>query len=504
MPFLCENSGDLIDLLRDIKNNLYNWHTWVVNISFGFDDLSQQSKTNLTNICRELVGNWYMIVVAAVNDHWGMADTVYPAVIDSVIGVSASNRADNGLHGSSCWGDDVELVATGESIFTVDYQMYNDRAVISGTSMAAPFVSSLCALFKCTEAGFFMSRTEMVNKIKQSAKIITAHNKEFYRVDAYAALGIVTGLEDCIIIEGPNLLYENNDYTYTGDFCDFYPYGDFIITPWHWYLVASLYGNKDTLDSGESSGAYNTSWQAYVPNIDEYRNWVRTIDGHVAGYVKAYAFDGEVNHTNMLALGIDVPPLTPANFVGASENNHPKVIWTANTEADLSHYEVWKKKNSGNWSIRTTTTNTSYTDTDELIVAPTDYVYYKVRAFDEADNKSDFTQEIRFSVWGGFSKPIGGGIVQIDNIPDSYQMSQNYPNPFNPSTTIRFGLPDAEKVLLQVFDVNGQLVSTLFDGYLEAGYHSVDFNAQQLSSGIYLYKLTTNSFTSVKRMLLVK
>ena len=96
------------------------------------------------------------------------------------------------------------------------------------------------------------------------------------------------------------------------------------------------------------------------------------------------------------------------------------------------------------------------------------------------------------------------GIVQITNIPDSFQMSQNYPNPFNPSTIIRFGLPNAENVLLQVYNVNGQLVSTLVDGYLDAGYHDIDFNGRQLSSGIYLYKLTTNNYTIMKRMLLVK
>ena len=61
-----------------------------------------------------------------------------------------------------------------------------------------------------------------------------------------------------------------------------------------------------------------------------------------------------------------------------------------------------------------------------------------------------------------------------------------------------------DKVLLQVFNVNGQLIATLVDGYLEPGYHDVNFNGQHLSSGIYLYKLSTADFTAVKRMLIVK
>ncbi|MBN2425026.1 MAG: T9SS type A sorting domain-containing protein [Calditrichaceae bacterium] len=198
---------------------------------------------------------------------------------------------------------------------------------------------------------------------------------------------------------------------------------------------------------------------------------------------------------------IDYAPVVPANFSATTENQHPKITWSANKEADLSHYEVWKKKNSGSWYLQTTTTNNYYTDTEETICWQ-DFAYYKIRAADENDNKSDFTYYVMFTVFG--KRVIYEDIVQKNDLPDSYQLSQNYPNPFNPSTTIRFGLPNAENVLLQIYNVNGQLISTLFNGYLEAGYHNVEFYGQNLSTGIYLYKLTTRSFTSVKRMLLVK
>lgn len=94
--------------------------------------------------------------------------------------------------------------------------------------------------------------------------------------------------------------------------------------------------------------------------------------------------------------------------------------------------------------------------------------------------------------------------VSMVAIPEKVELTGNYPNPFNPNTTIRFGLPDADKVLLQVFNVNGQLIATLVDGYLEPGYHDVNFNGQRLSSGIYLYKLSTADFTAIKRMLIIK
>ena len=210
---------------------------------------------------------------------------------------------------------------------------------------------------------------------------------------------------------------------------------------------------------------------------------------------------GYIKNNHLYLRQRDYAPMIPANFSATVENQHPKVTWNANEEADLANYEVWKKKNNGSWYLQTTTTNIYYTDTGETICWQ-DYAYYKIRAADENDNKSAFTNYVMFTVFG--KRAMDDDIVLKNDIPDSYQMSQNYPNPFNPSTTIRFGLPKAENVLLQVYNVSGQLVATLVNGYLEAGYHNIDFNGHQLSSGIYLYKLTTDNFTKVKRMLIVK
>ena len=89
-------------------------------------------------------------------------------------------------------------------------------------------------------------------------------------------------------------------------------------------------------------------------------------------------------------------------------------------------------------------------------------------------------------------------------INDSYQLSQNYPNPFNPSTQIQYTLPKATQVTLEVFNSVGQKVMELVNGQKSAGYHTATFDASGLSSGVYLYKLTTPSFIQVKKMLLIK
>jgi hypothetical protein len=95
-------------------------------------------------------------------------------------------------------------------------------------------------------------------------------------------------------------------------------------------------------------------------------------------------------------------------------------------------------------------------------------------------------------------------ITNNNTIADNYSLSQNYPNPFNPSTTIKFSIPKSEYVSLKIYDIMGKEIATLVNSQLNMGSYSVDFNAKNLSSGVYFYKLISGDFTEVKRMTLVK
>jgi hypothetical protein len=90
------------------------------------------------------------------------------------------------------------------------------------------------------------------------------------------------------------------------------------------------------------------------------------------------------------------------------------------------------------------------------------------------------------------------------NVVKDYRLEQNYPNPFNPSTMISFALPQAGITTLKVYNVLGQEVTTLLNGYQTGGVHQVLFNADKLSSGVYFYELQSGNFVQSKKMVLLK
>jgi hypothetical protein len=116
--------------------------------------------------------------------------------------------------------------------------------------------------------------------------------------------------------------------------------------------------------------------------------------------------------------------------------------------------------------------------------------------------------KIRIGTHGRGTYEISGYLNYIVNynneIPKNYELSQNYPNPFNPSTRIKFAIKQNEFVNLVVYDILGKKVSTLLDKKLDAGTYEVNFDGSNLSSGIYFFKLTTNNFSEVRKMMLTK
>jgi hypothetical protein len=94
--------------------------------------------------------------------------------------------------------------------------------------------------------------------------------------------------------------------------------------------------------------------------------------------------------------------------------------------------------------------------------------------------------------------------MQHSTVPHTFELGQNYPNPFNPATVIRFQLPSSGAVTLKVFDVLGREVATILDGFQQAGTYSIRWDASQLSSGVYIYRLHAGENSALRKMLLMK
>jgi hypothetical protein len=90
------------------------------------------------------------------------------------------------------------------------------------------------------------------------------------------------------------------------------------------------------------------------------------------------------------------------------------------------------------------------------------------------------------------------------SVPSEFELFQNYPNPFNNSTLIKYSVPKSSHIAIKVYNILGQEIATLVDKYLPIGRYQVSFSIQNITSGVYLYKLASEGFTETKKMILLK
>jgi hypothetical protein len=114
-----------------------------------------------------------------------------------------------------------------------------------------------------------------------------------------------------------------------------------------------------------------------------------------------------------------------------------------------------------------------------------------------------------YSVVGSvYRRPLSEMLTRVENKSkqtlSTFFLNQNYPNPFNPSTTISFTIPSRSLVTLKVFDLLGKEVTTIFSKEISAGNHSTQWNASNIASGVYFYRLQSGSFVDIKKLLLLR
>jgi uncharacterized lipoprotein YddW (UPF0748 family) len=168
----------------------------------------------------------------------------------------------------------------------------------------------------------------------------------------------------------------------------------------------------------------------------------------------------------------------------------------------------WAKGFGQSWQIQVSTPNFPGTIVVDTTISDTFFVCsrtlepkkiyrWRVKARNSYGT-GDWSQ-----IFGFITKSVLFADVE-QQIPSSYELSQNYPNPFNPTTTIRFAIPQSGHITLRVYDLIGREVLELANDNLPAGRHSVVFNGNNLSSGVYIYMLQANGVRLIKRMTLIK
>ncbi|MBN2001467.1 PKD domain-containing protein [candidate division KSB1 bacterium] len=209
--------------------------------------------------------------------------------------------------------------------------------------------------------------------------------------------------------------------------------------------------------------------------------------------IKAHTADPSIFYFSPADSGYSVDNISPEAPVNLQAVANPGAIyleWEESEAEDFGHFLVFRDDSTIDQTVES-----NFTDTK--VVAGEFYIY-KVQAVDLHGNHSEFSDPVK--VYFGSS-----GINIYSGIPKEYRLMQNYPNPFNAQTYIRFGLPKASRVHLVITNLLGQIIYTLKDEDMKAGYHLLSFDASKLSSGIYFYQLDVeNNFVETKKMLLLR
>ena len=106
--------------------------------------------------------------------------------------------------------------------------------------------------------------------------------------------------------------------------------------------------------------------------------------------------------------------------------------------------------------------------------------------------------------WTSTGVFVLNGLSEMQPIPDAFSLGNSYPNPFNPVTTINFGIPEDSEVIIAIYNLQGRIVGTLANHNMRAGYHSVIWNADNFSSGIYILKIQAAGHLETQKLMLIK
>ncbi len=233
---------------------------------------------------------------------------------------------------------------------------------------------------------------------------------------------------------------------------------------------------------GASPNTFPAYFAPYPPDVDS------TL---FPSQVAIALLDTVINHYTV-EFGGFLLPVELTSFSSATDRDKVSLHWTTSHESNNSGFEIERSSVIGEW-IRAGAVAGSgnsndvrnYSFSEKL---NTGKYKYRLKQIDYNGNLQYFNLENEVEV----------------GVPDKFSLSQNYPNPFNPATKIDYELPFDANVSLVIYDISGKEIAVLVNENKQAGYYTTDFNASNLSSGIYVYMIKAGNFKMTKKMAVVK
>ena len=248
------------------------------------------------------------------------------------------------------------------------------------------------------------------------------------------------------------------------------------------------WSSGDTFDS-------NTVANQWVKVTYDFSKWIgktvktiTIIPDFASGATRGYS---SVSYFDLITFVSAVVPVELTSFNAVAANNNVELSWTTATETNNSGFEIERSLDNLNFVkvgfVRGQGTSTQIAKYSFVDNNSSGHLYYRLK-------QVDFDGSFKYSK-----------VVEVNGSqPLTFTLNQNYPNPFNPTTIISYAVPEQSFVSLKVYNVLGKEVASLVNNQVEAGIHKVNFNASNLSSGIYFYTIKAGKFTATKKLMLLK
>jgi hypothetical protein len=236
----------------------------------------------------------------------------------------------------------------------------------------------------------------------------------------------------------------------------------------------------------------HSNWGAYSVVASTWRDSSKVLGAYLDYYmVTAYDIYGTyMDSEEGAGYSVDnLKPLAPQGLAAQETADGIMITWEASEDADFDHFALYRSDKAQSLAI---TGDLFFMDTD---VEVTKSYSYKLTALDFSGNESDAA---------AVTVTVTSVAGTADALPTKFELFRNYPNPFNPISNIKYAVPKTAHVTVRVVNMKGQVVATLVDREMQAGYHNLAWDASNVASGVYFYQMEADNFKATQKMILTK